>query len=60
VKEKEKRKMVYSISIGGQASEQEEKRILEDIKAFVKKFKKNIAGANWAGTVTGLHDLLGE
>lgn len=52
--------MVYSISIGGQASEQEEKRILADIEAFVKKFKKNIAGANWAGTVTGAKDLLGE
>ena len=45
--------MVYSISIGGQASEQEEKRILEEIKAFVKKYRKNIAGALWSGTSTG-------
>lgn len=52
--------MVFSISIGGQASEQEEKRILEEIKAFVKKFKKSITSANWAGTVTGLIDLDGK
>jgi hypothetical protein len=45
--------MVYSISIGGQASEQEEKRILEEIKAFVKKYRKNMAGAMWSGTTTG-------
>jgi len=49
--------MVYSISIGGQASEQEEKRILGEIRTFVKKFKKNIAGAQWSGTVTGIIDL---
>lgn len=45
--------MVYSISIGGDASEQEEKEILDAIKAFVKKFRKNIAGAVWSGTATG-------
>lgn len=45
--------MVYSISIGGDASEQEEKEILEAIRAFVNKYRKNVAGAVWSGTTTG-------
>jgi hypothetical protein len=45
--------MVYSISIGGAASEQQEKQILVEIEAFVKKYRKNIAGAVWSGTSTG-------
>jgi hypothetical protein len=51
-------KMIFSISIGGTASAEEEKEILADIESFVQNNKKNIAGANWAGTETGKHDLL--
>jgi len=51
-------KMIFSISIGGNASADEEKQILGDIEGFVAENKKNIAGANWAGTETGKHDLV--
>jgi len=50
--------MIFSISMGGNASADEEKQILADIEAFTAKFKKNIAAANWSGTETGRRDLL--
>jgi len=53
--------MVFSISIGGNtADDNEEKAVLEDIKAFVKKHRKSVAGALWSGSATGTNVNLAE
>jgi hypothetical protein len=53
--------MVFSISIGGNtADDKEEKEILADLKEFIKKHRKSIAGAVWSGTDTGSNINLTE
>jgi len=53
--------MVFSISIGGNTADiDEEKAILEDIKAFIKKHRKSVSGALWSGSATGANVNLTE
>jgi hypothetical protein len=50
--------MIFSISIGGTASADDEKAMLTDIEAFVAQNKKYVSAGNWSGTETGKQNLV--
>jgi hypothetical protein len=49
--------MSFSISIGGVAEADAEKKLLADLKQFVEKYAEQISYAAWSGSATGAQVL---